>query len=1073
MKNGFTFSWLSLLLLLFFSCADGTSPEVDRLNAQSYNAHYRNLDSTVSYARQAFALAKERGYRDGQAEALNNLAFVDIATMHYDDARDHLDSIFQITDNQLELLVAYIQQMRLCQRQSLNREFYDCREHAQRALNRINEERNLLSDRQLSRLVYAESELAIVTSTYYYYVGLERQSIDAIESITSDVENDTAQWLNYLYNIGAGGIITQGTQAEINQIEFDHLMRCFLLAQQEGYPYFVANSLEALAEHLSVAEYREQLTFDNQPAMKFINPENVEPELLPLWMADGALDIFQTYGDTYQTAGAFRTLATCCLSLSDYEGALDNLEKALGDTLIFQAPDLVASIREQLSVVYAAIDQKPQSDYNRNIYLDLQERTRQDQRLEARAAQLEQSLTQLNSLLVAVVVALILFAVIVWLFYIHRKRTLRNEHDERLDERREELEEQIALIRLHMEQEKRLNVEQQAKISLVNAIMPLIDRMIHEIKLLNDCDAAEKEERVKYVCELTDDINAQNDILTHWIQLRKGELSMHIETFPLQELFDILARGRRSFSLKEIELDIPPTDVNVKADKVLTLFMLNTLADNARKFTPAGGRVSVDVLSTDNYVEISVKDTGIGMTEEQLEHVFDRKLIMDNSSTSHGFGLLNCKGIIEKYRKISQIFSVCLIAAESKVGEGSRFYFRLPKRVMTLIVALLSLVGTLQAQTPSQLLTLAGVYADSAYYSNIEGMYQRTLDYADSCLCCLNGYYRSVRPASVDTLTPLGDLSATPPEILWYHDSVDINYTILLNVRNESAVAALALHQWQLYHYNNRIYTQLFKEMSADTTLDTYCRTMQQSQSNKEVAIILLVLLFIAIIVVVVWQYVLLYNKRVKIWQQQQAQLEMMGDELQRLKIEEGRLHVCNAVLDNTLSTLKHETMYYPSRIRQLITAGDNDSLTEVVDYYRELYGLLSEQAIRQLDYGKMHIQMLDHQVLGDAVYVDYLFDILRKKSGEKTLQVEWQPLDDHYMTARVLLPSFQVADVPLHQLFMPVHVDNIPFLICREIVRQHGEATNRHACGIRAERDTNNIINIIITLPRVCKTSK
>ena len=573
--------------------------------------------------------------------------------------------------------------------------------------------------------------------------------------------------------------------------------------------------------------------------------------------------------------------------------------------------------------------------------------------------------------------------------------------------------------------------------------------------------------------ELTDDINAQNDILTHWIQLRKGELSMHIETFPLQELFDILARGRRSFSLKEIELDIPPTDVNVKADKVLTLFMLNTLADNARKFTPAGGRVSVDVLSTDNYVEISVKDTGIGMTEEQLEHVFDRKLIMDNSSTSHGFGLLNCKGIIEKYRKISQIFSVCLIAAESKVGEGSRFYFRLPKRVMTLIVALLSLVGTLQAQTPSQLLTQAGVYADSAYYSNIEGMYQRTLDYADSCLCCLNGFYRSVRPASVDTLTPLGDLSATPPEILWYHDSVDINYTILLNVRNESAVAALALHQWQLYHYNNRIYTQLFKEMSADTTLDTYCRTMQQSQSNKEVAIILLVLLFIAIIVVVVWQYVLLYNKRVKIWQQQQAQLEMMGDELQRLKMEEGRLHVCNAVLDNTLSTLKHETMYYPSRIRQLITAGDNDSLTEVVDYYRELYGLLSEQAIRQLDYGKMHIQMLDHQVLGDAVYVDYLFDILRKKSGEKTLQVEWQPLDDHYMTARVLLPSFQVADVPLHQLFMPVHVDNIPFLICREIVRQHGEATNRHACGIRAERDTNNIINIIITLPRVCKTSK
>ena len=1070
MKSSFVSSFLILLLFLCFSCTDKTISEIDSLNDVAYDFHYRSLDSTTYYARKAYDLAIEHKYRDGQAEALNHLAFVDIVKMQYDDAHHRLDSIPEITDNQLELLVAYIQQMRLCQRQSQNREFYDCREHAQQALSRINEERHLLNDRQNKRLTYAESELAIVTSTYYYYVGLERQSIDALETMTPDVESDTAQWLNYLYNVGAGGIITQGSQSEINQQEFDYLMRCFLLAKQHHYPYFLANSLEALAEHLTVLEYREQLTSDNQPAMKFINPDNVASDELPLWLANHALALFQEYGDTYQTAGAYRTLATCCLSETDYDGALHNLEMALSDTLIFQAPDLVASIREQMSVVYAAIDRKTESDYNRNIYLDLQERTRQDQRLEARAAQLEQSITQLNRLLVAVVIAMLLFAIIVVLFYYHRKKALRNEHHPALEERREELDEELVMTRLHLVQEKRLNVEQRAKLSLVNAITPMIDRMIHEIKMLDKCSGEDKENRINYICELTDHINSQNEILTHWIQLRKGELSLHIESFPLQELYDILQKGRRSFSLKGIDLKIQPTDACVKADKVLTLFMLNTLSDNARKFTPEGGTVSIETTSTESYVEISVIDNGIGMTEEQVEHVFDRKSIIDGSSTSHGFGLLNCMGIINKYRKISQLFSVCQLAVESEQGKGSRFYFRLPKRAMTILAFVFALFCSIQAQSP---LEKASSYADSAYFSNIDGNYQRTLDYADSCINSLNTYYATVRPMSTDTLMFIGELSNTPPEVVWLHDGIDLNYNILLDIRNESAVAALALHQWQLYHYNNRIYTQLFKELSADTTLDSYCRTMQQSQSNKEVAIILLVLLFIAIIVVVAWQLFLLHNKRVMAFQREQVQLDLIADELQRLKMEEGSLHVSNAVLDNTLSTLKHETMYYPSRISQLATAGDHDSLPEVVDYYRELYGILSEQAIRQLDDRKMHLKALEHEVLGDEIYIDYLFDILRKQAGEKELATEWTVRDDNYVLARVPMPSYQATEMQLQQLFMPVHENNIPFLICREIVRQHGEATNRHACGIYAERDYNHIVNINIILPRICKTLK
>ena len=48
-------------------------------------------------------------------------------------------------------------------------------------------------------------------------------------------------------------------------------------------------------------------------------------------------------------------------------------------------------------------------------------------------------------------------------------------------------------------------------------------------------------------------------------------------------------KGRRAFEMKEQTLEIEPTHAMVKADRALTLFMINTLAENARKYTPEGG----------------------------------------------------------------------------------------------------------------------------------------------------------------------------------------------------------------------------------------------------------------------------------------------------------------------------------------------------------------------------------------------------------------------------------------------------------------------------------------------------
>ena len=1059
--------WLFILsTILISACTHPDRQTVDKLNALSYAYHYKDVDSTEYYAKQAYDLSVH--YDKGRAEALNNLAFTDIVKMQYDMAEQRLNEISQITDNQTELLVSYVQQMRLCQRRSKNREFYEYRENATEALKRINEERDQLSEPQLRRLRYAESEMSIVTSTYYYYVGLERQSIDAIQYIdANDLRSDTAQWLNYLYYVGSGGIITTGTQQDINQEEFDLLLRCFIHARQGDYPYFAANALEALSEHLMDPDYRSQLLADNLPAMKFINPEGADDDMLAGWLAEDALHLFTRYGDIYQIAGAYRTLASCYRQIDDYESALYNLEQALSDSAIYQAPDLVASIREQLSLVYSAMDEKAMSDENRNAYIDLMSETRQDRQLEARAAQYERSANQQNIMLVAVVIAIIFLVFLLWLF--NRLNKKKKVGYGQLEDELEQRQDDVSASRLRLEDNERRHLEQRAKISLVNGVTPFIDRIIHEISRLDGLDAVSKQDSLAYIRELTDQINAYNDILTQWIQLRQGELNLKIESFPLQPLFDLMSHSRKAFAMKGITLNVQATDAQVKADRVLTLFMLNTLADNARKFTADGGSVTVSAQQTPVYVEISVADTGEGMSDDQLAHIFDPKPLVN-----HGFGLLNCKGIIEKYRKISQIFSVCQISAESTKGKGSRFSFRLPKGVVRMIIVLLTLCGTLNPMNAvaTNYVDKASAFADSAYFSNINGTYERTLIFADSCRYYLNLHYQQLCPKGTDLMLRQGDLSLMIPEIKWYQDSLATNYNVILDIRNESAVAALALHEWQLYHYNNRIYTQLYKEMSADNTLADYCRMMQQSQTNKRIAMILLIIVLLSILPA----YYLLYYRhrlyyRFLMERQQMSNLELMDDELRRLELETANLHVSNAVLDNCLSALKHETMYYPSRIRQLVDQGEEESLSEIVGYYRALYGMLSQQAMDQTERSNLHIRRLQNGILGDENLISYLFSILRKQGGGKEPS-EMSPIhDDKYVEITMPMPSLHLSDDEAQTLFTPVSIQNIPYLLCRQIVRDHGEATNRRMCGIWAEvRDDQSLVRII--LPAAPKVS-
>jgi signal transduction histidine kinase len=101
------------------------------------------------------------------------------------------------------------------------------------------------------------------------------------------------------------------------------------------------------------------------------------------------------------------------------------------------------------------------------------------------------------------------------------------------------------------------------------------------------------------------------------------------------------------------------------------LQVFSNLGGNAIKFTPANGRIELCVAVTDGSVEFMVRDTGPGISPEDLPHVFDRFWQAKKTARSGvGLGLAIAKGIVESHR--GQIRVV------SELGRGSSFVFTVP-----------------------------------------------------------------------------------------------------------------------------------------------------------------------------------------------------------------------------------------------------------------------------------------------------------------------------------------------------------------------------------------------------------
>jgi signal transduction histidine kinase len=162
-------------------------------------------------------------------------------------------------------------------------------------------------------------------------------------------------------------------------------------------------------------------------------------------------------------------------------------------------------------------------------------------------------------------------------------------------------------------------------------------------------------------------------------QMEAGRLVIAPDSvFPEQIVRDSVDAQQALAAAASLELraDVPPGVPAVWADRDRLLQVFENLITNAVKFTRPGGRITVGATLTDRSVLFRVADTGVGISPDDLPHVFDR-FWQANKGGRHGagLGLPIVQGIVDAHGG--------RIWVDSQPGRGSTFFFTIPVAART------------------------------------------------------------------------------------------------------------------------------------------------------------------------------------------------------------------------------------------------------------------------------------------------------------------------------------------------------------------------------------------------------
>jgi PAS domain S-box-containing protein len=199
--------------------------------------------------------------------------------------------------------------------------------------------------------------------------------------------------------------------------------------------------------------------------------------------------------------------------------------------------------------------------------------------------------------------------------------------------------------------------------------------------MLDGLTGSLNEKQIRYLSRIksnTDRLSRLINDLLDLSRIESGRVEVRPTTLPLTALVEEVAEHMKALAAEKlIRIEVPPLDpsVTVWADRDKVTQVLMNLIGNAVKFTPQDGKVTVALEKNGNdYIQISVADTGPGILPEEQYNIFSKFYQVANidkqKPKGSGLGLAISKALVEMHGG--------KIWMDSEVGRGSTFYFTLP-----------------------------------------------------------------------------------------------------------------------------------------------------------------------------------------------------------------------------------------------------------------------------------------------------------------------------------------------------------------------------------------------------------